>query len=40
MSCGHLLGVRNGREPPMESDGRDLAAALGVPVAWLKFGRT
>jgi hypothetical protein len=38
MSCGHLLGVRNGREPPMESDARDLAAALGVPVAWLKFG--
>jgi hypothetical protein len=38
MSCGRLLGVRNGREPLMERGARDLAAALGLPVPWLKFG--
>jgi hypothetical protein len=40
MSYGHLLGVLNAREPMTFTDARDLAAALGVPVRWLRYGWT
>jgi hypothetical protein len=42
--CGlgytHLVAVANGREPMTLTDARDLAGALDVPVAWLRYGFT
>jgi hypothetical protein len=40
MSFGHLRGVANAREPMTTTDARDLAGALEVPVAWLRYGWT
>jgi hypothetical protein len=40
MSYGHLLGVLNAKEPMTFTDCRDLAAALDVPQAWLRYGFT
>jgi hypothetical protein len=38
LSYGHLVAVANGREPMTFTDARDLATALDVPVAWLRYG--
>ena len=38
MSYRHLIGVVNATEPLLDSDARDLAAALRCPEAWLRHG--
>jgi hypothetical protein len=40
MSYAHLRAVANAREPMTFTDCRDLAAALDVPVQWLRYGFT
>jgi hypothetical protein len=40
MSYVHLLDVPNANESTTNTDARDLAAALDVPVAWLRYGWT
>jgi len=34
----HLIGVEAGREPLLDTDCRDLGAALDVPADWLRSG--
>jgi hypothetical protein len=40
MSYVHLRAVANAQEPLLPTDARDLAAALDVPQAWLRYGWT
>jgi hypothetical protein len=40
LSYRHLVAVANAREPMTFTDARDLAAALDVPVRWLRYGFT
>jgi hypothetical protein len=38
MSYRHLVAVANANEHLTFTDARDLAAALNVPVQWLRYG--
>ena len=38
LSYRHLVAVANGNESLLPTDAHDLAAALDVPVEWLRYG--